>query len=62
MIKKFGIENVRGDSYCNIDISKKYNEINDKINNACDKCFRCGRTSHFSNNYYAKTHNDGYLL
>lgn len=60
---EYGIDNVRGGSY-----SRQYLSAEDEaalrkeLLGASDACFRCGRTSHFANNCYARTHVDGRLL
>jgi len=62
-MKKYGIDNVRGGSYCREKLS--YGEIKSltrELNGATDSCFRCGRNSHFVTNCYASKHIDGSLL
>ena len=57
---EFGIDNVRGGSYCKNDISfQERNLIENEIKGSTDKCFRCGRSSHFAKDCYAKTDVDG---
>lgn len=59
-MKLFGIDNVRGGSYCNIYLTQHQKDLlNIELNNAC---YRCGRVSHFINKCYAKTHINGDLL
>lgn len=60
---KYGIDNVRGGSYCQLDLDKKTKLFLQKeIRTATNTCFRCGRDSHFVNNCYAKTHINGYVI
>ena len=57
---KYGIQNVRGGSYCNIDLDDYQMEtLNREIWGAQNKCARCGRSGHFQNDCYAKTDVNG---
>ena len=50
-MSKYGIENVRGRPWCEINLDKeeiKY--INKYINSLEDKCYICGSTNHISKN------------
>ena len=48
MMKKYGIDNVRGGSFSNIQLSNcEISIINKMINTAEDKCFICGSNTHF---------------
>jgi len=43
-----GIENVRGGSYCRINLTEQEIEhINKQINTANDVCYKCGKSGHF---------------
>ncbi len=47
MMKKRGIENVRGGTFSNIHLDEnKINLIRQMINTSEDKCYRCGKTGH----------------
>tara|TARA_Y100000385_G_C12694476_1_gene467820 strand:+ start:41 stop:541 length:501 start_codon:yes stop_codon:yes gene_type:complete len=62
-MKIYGIDNVRGGSFCEPELSdENLVTIDRMINGASDKCFRCGRKGHFVNKCYAKTHIDGRSL
>jgi len=47
-MSKYGIENVRGGSFCqiNLDVSS-ITILNKMINSSKDKCYHCGSTGHF---------------
>ena len=62
-MKKYGIDNVRGGSFCEPELSDENLIIIDRmINGASDNCFRCGRKGHFVKNCFARTHVDGTSL
>ena len=49
MMDKFGIDNVRGASYCRIELSnEEINSIKLQIWNAKDLCFQCGGNHYVS--------------
>jgi hypothetical protein len=52
----FGIQNVRGGSYVQIDLEESQIEsLKKEIRGANDTCTRCGRAGHFIKDCYAKT-------
>lgn len=62
-MKIYGIDNVRGGSFCEPELSdENLITIDRMINGASDNCFRCGRKGHFVNNCYTRTHIDGTSL
>lgn len=57
---KYGIQNVRGGSYCAFDLDDYQIEaLNREIWGAQNKCVRCGRSGHFEKSCYATTDVDG---
>ncbi len=48
-MNKFGIDNVRGGSFATIHLDKATKRVIERmINNATDKCFKCGKNNHFA--------------
>ncbi len=59
-MNKYGIDNVRGGSYNQIRLSQYQKEFLIKeLRTYNNLCYRCGRSSHYVNNCYAKTDIDG---
>lgn len=53
---KYGIDNVRGGTFSNIDLSyDDFIYINKMLANAKDKCLRCYRDNHFISNCFANS-------
>ena len=60
---KYGIDNVRGGSYCSVELDDFQMEVlNREIWGAQNKCTRCGRSTHFVKDCYAKTDVNGTTL
>ena len=59
-MKKYGVDKVRGGSYAMIDLPDyKLAALYDELCTAENRCYRCMRKGHFTNNCYATTYEDG---
>ena len=56
-MKNYGIDNVRGGPWCQIDISKHKNSIKHMIDSESDNCYKCGKSGHFVNQCPQKVKN-----
>ncbi len=49
-MKRYGVDNVRGGSYCQVDLLKTTKlYLEQEFNSSKDACYTCGKTGHFSN-------------
>lgn len=50
LMKKYGIANVRGGAYCQVDLAEEQEiALKHELNSNSDKCYNCGRKGHFAN-------------
>ncbi|RGB23326.1 hypothetical protein C1646_728730 [Rhizophagus diaphanus] len=50
-MNKYGIDNVRGSCYTNVNLSETEKQsIHQYLSSGNDTCYKCGRTGHFANN------------
>lgn len=62
-MSKYGIDNVRGGSYSQINLDKLTKDfLENEINSSMDRCHRCGRQGHFMNSCNNDTHINGKKL
>ena len=52
-MEKYGINNVRGGTFCELKLNKdNLSTIKKMLNSSTDKCYICGETNHFAKNCY----------
>jgi predicted GIY-YIG superfamily endonuclease len=50
LMKKYGVDNVRGGAYCQVDLPEATkHHIEHELHASTDMCFRCGKPGHFAN-------------
>ena len=60
---KYGIDNVRGGTYSNINLDDNSISVLEKeIRHSKNLCTRCGRNTHFIKECYAKTDSNGVII
>jgi len=54
-MEKYGIGNVRGGSYCKVNLSKEeQDKAQQTIRSVADKCYKCGNSGHFASYCHAQ--------
>lgn len=60
---KYGIENVRGGTYSNIDLDdNSISVLQKEIRHSKNLCTRCGKNTHFIKDCFAKTDSNGVII
>ena len=60
---KYGIDNVRGGTYCQLELPEEsVNAIEKELNGAKDKCYICHESDHFANDCPNKNSRKGYAI
>jgi cellular nucleic acid-binding protein len=49
LMKKYGIDNVRGGAYCQVELSyEAKTSLQHELNSSNDSCYKCGESGHFA--------------